>query len=244
MKRHIPKIAWLLCLSWALSAQTVPPPSITVTGDAEVRVVPDEVVINVGVQSVDPLLANAKSSNDAAMSRAIEIAKTHGVLATNLQTDFIYIEPHYRDGDVSRGIDSYVVRKSLTIRLRKIAEFEPLLADLLNKGVNVVNGIQFRTTELRKYRDQARVMAIKAAREKAEAMAASAGVTAGKALSISEFGGGWYSPYASWWGGRPGQMMMQNVAQNAGGGASEEGSDTAPGQITITAHVNVAYALQ
>jgi hypothetical protein len=44
-----------------------------------------------------------------------------------------------------------------------------------------VQGIQFRTSELREFRDQARALATGAAREKAEAMAAELGMEIGRA---------------------------------------------------------------
>ena len=107
----------------------------------------------------------------------------------NVQTDFISIDPRYRRDEVTGQLLGYVVRKSLTVRLNDISKFEDLFTDLLDAGVNVVHGIEFRTTELRKYRDQARALAIKAAHEKAQALAQTAGRHAGSTLSISDSGG-------------------------------------------------------
>ena len=51
-------------------------------------------------------------------------------------------------------------------RLKDISKYEDVLSGVLESGANYVEGIEFRTTELRKYRDQARVMAIKAAKDR------------------------------------------------------------------------------
>ena len=63
-------------------------------------------------------------------------------------------------------------------------KFEDLLSDALEAGVTHVQGIEFRTTELRKHRDRARSLALKAAQEKAELLADGAGRKIGKAISI------------------------------------------------------------
>jgi uncharacterized protein len=218
------------------------PSTISVSGDAEVRVVPNEVVLNIGVESADRSLRAAKSANDVAIKHALEVAAHHGVPAKNVQTDYISIAPRYEGNEVTSKLLGYVVRKSLTVRLGDVSKFEELFTDLLDAGVNIVHGIEFRTTELRKYRDQARSLAIKAALDKAQSLAQTAGRRAGMTLSISDHGGGWFSPYNSWWGRSYGGAM-QNVAQSDGPGGSAEGA-LAPGQITVTARVGISVALE
>ena len=217
-------------------------PTISVSGDAEVKVVPDEVVLNVGVQTFEKTLAAAKQANDAAMTRTIAKAREFGIPSEKLQTDYISIDPQYRDNDHVLTLQGYIVRKSLSITMRDLSKFEALLSALLDSGANVVHGIEFRTTELRRYRDQARAMAMKAAKEKAEALAATHGLHAGKAITISEGGGGWWSGY-SWWGSRY-SYAYQNVSQNWGGSSGAPEGSIAPGQITVSAHVSVSYALE
>src|SRR5207248_3032718 len=109
-----------------------------------------------------------------------------------------------------------------------------------------LQGVQFRTSELRKYRDQARSMAIKAAREKADALARDLGQKVGKAITINEEQSNYWAYYNAWGYQNGYQNMSQNVMQNAGGGsASATSGDTtvAPGQISVTARVSVTFAL-
>ena len=235
----------VLLITWSNALCQKPPVSrtISVSGDAEVRVVPDEVTLNVGVESGDKVLKVAKVANDAAIRRALEAATRHGVAAKDVQTDFLSIEPVYHREEVVSNLIGYVVRKSITVRLRDISKFEALFADLLDAGVNTVHGVEFRTSELRKHRDQARLLAIKAAREKAQALAEAAGKKLGETLTINEGGGGWYSPYSSWWGRGYG-YAAQNVVQNSGGGGGPTEGSLAPGQITVTANVSLTIALE
>ena len=125
--------------------------SISVSGEAEVLVVPDEVILSLGVESFDKVLKTAKIANDDAIRRTIAVARGYGIPAEYVQTDYLGIEPRHRDSQVAFELLGYDVRKSVVIRLRDITKFESLLTDELDAGVTHVHMIEFRTTELRKY---------------------------------------------------------------------------------------------
>lgn len=245
MSRILSAIPIILCFSFHLHAQETSGPSlITVNGQAEVRVVPDEVLMSWGVETSNKVLGIAKSQNDERIGRVLALIKSSGIDPKHFQTDFINIEPWY-----PRGIDrpeslEYRVRKTIVITLKDTRKFESLVSQGLEAGITHVHFIQFRTTELRKHRDQARALAIKAAREKATALANELGQKIGHAHRINEYGSGWFSPYGHGWGNRWGQGPTQNVMQSAGG--SPEGGDGtfALGQITVTANVTVSFLLE
>jgi uncharacterized protein len=216
--------------------------SISVNGDAEVRVVPDEVMLTLGVETFDKVLKVSKKMNDERVTKTIAAAKSHGIAAEQIQTDYIGIEPRYQNYDVSSTLLGYVVRKTIVIRLKDLSKFEELLSDALEAGVTHVHGVEFRTTELRKYRDEARKLALKAAQEKAELLAGEAGRNVGKALSIGESSFGYWSSYGSWWN-RYGSGVTQNVVQNMGGASVSTDNTLAPGQIAIRATVNTTFVL-
>ena len=217
---------------------------ITVTGEADVRVVPDEVVLMLGVETDDLDLSAAKAENDARMSRVIAAAKDAGLPENLIRTDYLGIEPRYDFDGGQRIFLGYWVRKSVSLTLRDIDAFEDLLSTVLEVGANYVHGINFRTTELRAHRDRARSLALEAARQKAEMMAGELGHQVGATVLIREDRSGWWSSYGGWWGGGRGAYMSQNVVQNAPGGGGPSDGVTAPGQISVTAHVSVTFELQ
>jgi uncharacterized protein YggE len=183
---------------------------ITATGDAEVRVVPDEVILTLGVETWDKNMSVAKSQNDRIVGRVLELANDYAQ-PEHVKTEFVDIEPRWRHGTYEESdFIGYFVRKTIVITLRDLSKFEDLLARALDAGVNHVHGIQFRTTDLRQHRDEARALAIKAAREKAVALAGELGETVGDPVTINEVHSGWWSPYGSWWG-RGSAWMAQNV---------------------------------
>jgi len=219
--------------------------SISVNGDAVVKVVPDEVVLTLGVETRHEELSVAKRHNDERVQRVISVAKHLGIEEKYIQTDFINISPEYeyRNNGIDR-IVGYRVGKTIQITLRDINRFDELLTSALEAGANYVHGVDFRTTELRKYRDQARALAIKAAQEKAQDLAEELGRTAGEPQSIVEQSSGWWSSYNSWWGSRWGSYVSQNVIQNAGLQSFTTADGTALGQISVNASVHVTFELK
>ena len=217
---------------------------ISVTGEAEIRVTPDEVLLSLGVETFDKVLRAAKAGNDDRIAKAIAAAKDHGVAAEHIQTDYIAIEPRYRDSDITRELLGFVVRKSLEIRLKNIPRFESLLTAALEAGVTHVHGVDFRTTELRRHRDQARGLALKAAHEKAALLAKESGRAVGRITSIGEASYGYLSSYGRGWGSRYGSSMTQNVMQSFGGAPLDSDSTMAPGQIAIRVNVNASFNLE
>jgi uncharacterized protein YggE len=223
---------------------TQEPRVITVTGDAEVRVVPDEVILTLGVMTWDKNMDRAKRQNDEIVGRLLALATKYGIEPEHVKTDYISIEPRYRNGYYEESdFIGYFVRKSVVITLRDLSKFEDLLADALGEGANFVRGIEFRTTKLREHRDEARALAIKAAREKADALAGELGQVVGEPRTIQEIQSGWWSGYNAWWGSPWGGAMAQNVIQEVGGTALTGDSSVAPGQINVNAKVSVTFEL-
>lgn len=233
----------LLLPSLVFAASKSDPRLITVTGDAEVRVVPDEVILTLGVETWNKELNIAKQENDQRIQKIIDICKKNKIEQKYIQTDYLSIEPRYEHSYERQKFIGYFVRKSIVITVKDISKFESLLSGVLEAGANFVHGVQFRTTELRKHRDQARLLAIKAAQEKAKALAKELGQKVGDPYSIQENPSGWWSWYNSWWGSRWRGGMAQNVIQNVQS-PSESDSTIALGQIKINAKVTVSFELK
>lgn len=228
----------------AQSESPASPRLITVTGEAQVNVPPDQVILSLGVESSNKQLKLAKDLNDQRVKQVMAAAAALGVPNKDIQTDHISIEPRYRDNYEQRDFVGYFVRQTVEITLKDISQFEALLSDTLEAGANYVHGIEFRTTELRKYRDQARLLAIQAAREKATAMAQELDQQLGQPNSIREDQSDWWSAYNSGWGSSRGASMTQNTIQDMGTAPVELEGALAPGQISVTARVTVSFELE
>ena len=233
----------LLPLSQAIS-QTPAPPEIRVSGTAEVKVAPDEIHLSVGVETRHETMEDAKRQNDERMARALAFIQRSGVPGKDVQTDFISVEPTYERQESLTKPTYYLVRKSIGIRVTKIAGFESFLTGLLTNGVTTVHGVDFRNTQMRQHRDTARAMAIRAAREKADAMAAELGVKRGKVLSISaDDQSGWWGSSGGYWGRRA-FNAYQNAAVVGGESSAPPDSTLSMGVIGVSASVTVSFRIE
>jgi uncharacterized protein len=214
----------------------VEPRTITTSGEATVYVVPNEVVVSLGVETFDPDLQKAKSANADAAKKLLAAIAALGVEERHVQTETLEVKIRYRDnGEVSRGIDGYIARRGFMITLKDVKLLEKLVEQALTNGANEIQGVNYQTSELRKHRDRARSMAVRAAREKADALCNELGVKRGQPRNISESAGYWRQS----WG-----QNSQSQAQADAGGEDEEGRTIPIGQMAVRATVSVTFELE
>jgi uncharacterized protein len=214
-------------------------PLVTVTGTAELKVIPDVVDISIGVEIRAKELSSAIDQQKSRVTEAIALIRSAGVDAKNIQTDYTGIAPVYSDSKNGRNLDYYRVTKSIAFTLGDIDKYDGLIASLVQSGVNRISNVSFRATQIRKYRDQAREMAVAAAKEKAVALAAKLDQKIGKAFTIEEDAP--ITPYR-----RPmvalGLANTTFEASSDGGGATD--SSLVLGQISVQSSVTVRFELQ
>jgi hypothetical protein len=220
--------------------------SITVSGTAVVNVVPDRVLIQLGVQSNGASPRGVEQINSATITRVMAAIQALGVQAQDIATDWYVIEPLYEDYDSLR-IKGYRIYNTLAITLRDVRKVNDVIADALAAGANQVVNVEFYTSQLRTFRDQARALAIQAATEKAQALAGGAGAAVGCVLTINEnswsyFNGGYG------YGSNNQNLWTQNVSQNAAPvsdtGALTEAGPVSLGKISVRAEVSVTFSLK
>ncbi len=238
-------VALLVIPTLFVHAQLFSPNGVSVSGDAQVNVVPDRVTILLGVETRNKNLDEASSQNDSLIRQVLAAARKLEVNASDIQTDFIHVDLAYQNND-STVVDYYKVTKEIQIVLKDVAKFESLVSAVLHAGANHIYGIDFSTSELRKYRDQARALATKAAIEKANDLAVAAGMkVVGKPTSLTTYSYGGGSSYRYCCGYSYGGNMAQNVVQNqAGGGNSGTESTVALGKIAVYASVTMSFQMQ
>ncbi|MCD9189507.1 MAG: SIMPL domain-containing protein [Pyrinomonadaceae bacterium] len=228
--------------AFSISAQSIDTskaPTIQVIGTAEIQIVPDTVTLSFTISKKNKSVAAAKKENDDTIDKVTSLAKRFGIAATDVKTDYIQIKEATKrvkiegsDNDYEEISDGYLVNRNLVIKLREISKFETFLTSLLDAGVDDVDSVVFTSSELRKYKDQARAQAVRAAREKADAIAKEIGQSIGKAVSIEEKDiDGYRSPYA-------------NISSNSFAiDGNEVVENEAVGTISVKAQVEVRFLL-
>ncbi len=237
----------IVCTSAPRAAADEPLPTISVSGTAKVLVAPDQAILQASVVSRFATLEDAVMDNHQAIERVLTFLRDSGVESKHIRTARIAIAPIWltRDGRYatianSAGADEsalrniqpigYTASRQFQITIVDLEKFETLYEGLLKNGVNDVSSLEFISTELRQHRDEARLQAVRAAREKAVAMAEELGASVVGVKSIVEAG-----PTSS--------SRAQNVLTNAFV-ETEGGQSLAAGQMEISATVNVVFYLE
>jgi uncharacterized protein len=213
-------------------------PRISVSGEAVVYVKPDKITITFGIHTLDKEIQQAKNSNNDILKKALVAIKECGVPEKEIQTDHLSIEPRYDDRYGSpQHFLGYAVQNTFSVTLSDAAKVDELVTGVLAAGVTSIQGIEFQTTELKKYREEARELALKAAREKAEKMAAVLGQSIGAPLEVSEHGA------SGWWSGRSWNVAANRV-QDMRGNSGEVPETVVFGKISVSAGVSVIFELK
>ena len=210
-------------------AQTMPPPEISVTGEANVSVAPDQAQIDAGVTSDARTAREASDANNAAMGKVLLALKGAGIEEKDYQTSRLSLQPQFATpSKVSErpGIVSFRASNRVSVKIRDVAKVANVIDVLVGAGANDIGGIHFTVTQASKALDEAREKAIADARRKAEIYAKAAGVTLGEPISISEEGA-------------PAPVFRGKLAAPMAAGAP-----VAQGEETLSVTVGVSWAIK
>jgi hypothetical protein len=210
-------------------AQTMPPPAISVTGEANLSVAPDQALIDGGVTSDAKTAREASDANNAAMGKVLLALKGAGIEERDYQTSRLSLQPQFATPSKvteRAGIVSFRASNRVTVKIRDVTKVANVIDVLVGAGANDIGGINFTVTQASKHLDEAREKAIADARRKAEIYAKAAGVTLGEPISISEEGA-------------PTPVFRGKMAAPMAAGAP-----VAQGEETLSVTVSVSWAIK
>lgn len=241
-KRYLPfkpsilAVATGLVLAGTVGAQAMPKghygcmaSTLNVVGQGEARVAPDLAVITLGVTTQADSAAEAMQQNAQQQRAVIDALKEAGITPENIQTSGLNLNPvrDYSDNREPRVI-GYEASNMVSIRVIEIDGLGEVLDTIVAAGANQINGIDFRREDAAQTEDDARRAAVQDARHKAEILADAAGVKLGHVISIAD----------SVTGGGPSPMRMMAADM-----AKEGGTPVEPGQLSMSAQVQMKFAL-
>lgn len=190
------KIRILHCLVLAISmfsgsavSQSAVQPSVSVVGEAEIQVAPDQVSFTFEVVTTNAAISEAKRQNDIAAAKTLSVAKSFAISNDELQTDRLTIAPRLAGDKDPRGkgtVIGYEVSKRIIVTLKQIDRIDEFLAKVIDAGVNRIVDINIENSELEKHEQQVRLLAIDDARAKAESYVKRLGQKIGRAYVIRE----------------------------------------------------------
>lgn len=230
--------------------QAQPPRTITVTGVSEVEVVPDQAVLSLSIATFDKDLAAGKSRHDQRAKELQDVAVKLGVLPSDIQSSRIAISTERSERGKPKNVS---LASSMTIHLRDLTRYDELLSALLTAGVQSMQSVEFTVSEKPKYKEQARLLAVRTARDQAAAMAGAVGQRIGNPLAITEMQAEETPQASSPWQygdyriGRFYSTFFPNIAAKEKAPESSEAPATeavAPGKIVFRMRVTATFELQ
>jgi len=210
------------------------------SADAIINVAPDKVVLQIGAETRGDNLTVIRQANFDIIKAAIEILKRNGIEEKYIGTDHVDISTWWYERNNDYRL-RFIVRQSLTITIHDISKYDKILTEAINAGINQVYSVEFQSSELKKYRYQARSLAIAAAKERAEFLAREAGFKLGKIINLRESTSSYYFRPRTNDRGDMSQSMItaETAAENTG-----ESDTLAPGMISIRSAITLYYMVE
>jgi len=184
--------------------------SFSAVGEGKVIAVPDVAVFTFSVVTEGGKdIATLQTSNTDKINKAIAFVKSSGVDAKDIETQGYDLSPRYQystcrevvptsantvtGSSISSSkvcppaeIVGYTITQTVQVKVREFAKVGDILSGVVSQGANNVSQLSFQIDDQSAVQEQAREQAIQKAKARAEKVAAAAGFSLGRLLSVDE----------------------------------------------------------
>ena len=223
-------ILGILFATMSYSQEQKQVPMINVSGEGKVKTAPDQAAIAVSIETKGIKAAEVKEENDKKMDAILKFIKKAALAKEDFQTQRVSLQPNY---DYEKKKHNYVATQSLQILLKDLAKYDELMEGLVNEGINRIDNVEFKSSKMKQLQSDARKLAVKDAKAKAEDFVSVLGQKVGKAILISDNSQS-YTP-------QPRMYAMKTMAMD---GVEAPRETLAVGEIEITTNVSVSFMLE
>jgi uncharacterized protein len=198
---------------------------ITVNASGKVETTPDRAALELGVETQAANAKEALAENAERLQRVIEALRKAGIAKDDLRTSNVSLWSQ-RESD-GTSVTGYQAQNTVSAELG-VDEAGGAIDAAVAAGANVVSGPSMSVSERDELYREALKNAVEAARAKAEAIAAAAGVKAGRVTAVVE---------------SPGYGPPMPYAMEAARDSGASTTPIEPGKQAIEATVTVTFAL-
>lgn len=184
---------------------------IEVSGSAEMDIIPDEIYYTISLKEYK---ADKKVEIETLEKQLVKSVADAGIAKENLQIEDIQ---GYRPGDPKKRNNDFFASKQYVLKLNNLYKINEIMDGIDSKGVQYTNISKYSHSKIEQFRKEIKIMAVKAAKEKATYLLASINEQVGEVLQIQETGDFYPQPYES--------RMRSNMAmeKSADAGSPEIG---------------------
>jgi uncharacterized protein YggE len=205
---------------------------ITVQGTGTIQADPDIAYVNLGVDTFHEEVQTAVADANARIEAITAALQEAGIAEDDIRTDAFNIfqetfGPNFEGGAETQS--RFRVFILLNVTVRDIDAVGSILAAAVDAGANSVNNIQFSIADQSELVAQARAMALKDARARADHIAGELNVNIVAPVSVEEYG-------------NSGPIPVSEAAYGRGGGGGDFPIST--GSLSVNANISVTYSFE
>lgn len=216
----------IFLITFFMTAQKTQTPTIDVSGEGIVLVIPDQAIITVRAEHTGKTPIEVKQQNDATINEVFKLLKSTGIEDRYVKSEYINLSKNY---DYQTKTYNYLANQTIKIVLNDLSQYESIMNGLLATGINRIDGVSFTSSNSDALQSEARVKAIQNAKQKATEYAGALNQNVGKAIHISEFQQ------------NSGVIPVYKSARMMDAGAPEQ--TMSPGEMEIRITVTVSFEL-
>ena len=176
------------------------PSGIQVWGRGTVAIEPDMALLSLGVESRADSVQDARTQAASSMNAILEALEARGIPDEDIQTSNFNISPEYSYQETfidsvrrnERVLVGYLVTNIVNVRIGDLDIVGATVDDVAQAGGDStrIQSLRFSLEDPSGAQEQARELAVMDAIDKADQLAAVAGVSRGSLMSINEISGG------------------------------------------------------
>jgi uncharacterized protein YggE len=220
----------VLCMATSYSQEQKQIPMINVSGEGKVKIAPDQALISVSIETKGTKAEEVKRENDKKMDAILKFIKKSNIAKEDFQTQRISLNPNY---DYEKKKHNYIATQSVQILLKDLSKYDELTEGLVDEGINRIDNVEFKSSKMKELQSDARKLAIKDAKAKAEDFVSVLGQKVGKAILISD-NSQIYVPQPRMYAMKASNAMDESTPRET----------LAIGEIEIIANVSVSFILE
>jgi uncharacterized protein YggE len=207
-------------------------PHIAVTGTAVTQVPPNEMKWRLQIETKGPEVEAVAKEHLQNVASLLQFLRSQDIAERELQSSSMQLREN-RENFIPRGQSvGYVASTEVVFTAKKLEAYNTLWTGIAQQKNASVSGVEFETSDRIRLQEETRLSALRAARTKAEKMAAELGARLGEPLAIEEIVPEWFNPAAN----------SSNIVRSSGGSEGPN-EDIAVGTVAIRQKVKVVFRL-
>jgi uncharacterized protein len=232
VRRYVPAFLVLALAPLPLVARAQAADSaqvIVVSAHAQITLPADHVSIRIAVDTRGETAVSAGTENARVHAGVLAALRTAGIATSDITSAGYTVSPQQSRENIERGLgpSGYLAQNAVHVRLTQLDRLGAVIDAALSAGANRIDGMRFGATQVDSARRVALATAITNARRDATAMAAAAGGSLGRLLTLST------EPFGSDVPGLRAAGMMGRALS----------TEITPREIAVTAVVYTRWAL-